>query len=157
MLKLSYMNAAKKMTRRMTRRMIPTRRRIRMMTRRMIRKMTRRMTIRITRRMTRRRRVTRWMTRIANRESAWPIVKVKHTWVGSCWDIQGRGYSGEGLLGYSGEGLLGYSAPLGSTLNFSHYEEGCTYSAVVTATVLQDSWFFCLDVPDVSKVRSRPG
>ena len=63
-------------------------------------------------------------------------MKVKHTWVGSCWDIQGRGYSGEGLLGYSGEGLLGYSAPLGSTLNFSHYEEGCTCSAVVTATVL---------------------
>ena len=39
--------------------------------------------------------------------------------------------------------------PLGSSLNFSHYEEGCTYSAVVTATVLLTR------VPDFLSGRTR--
>jgi hypothetical protein len=39
--------------------------------------------------------------------------------------------------------------PLGSSFNFAHYEEGCTYSAVVTATVLLTR------IPDFLSGRTR--
>ena len=49
--------------------------------------------------------------------------------------------SSAGGLGEGGGGVKVsrgpiWEVPLRSSLNFSHYEEGCTYSAVVTATVL---------------------
>ena len=62
--------------------------------------------------------------------------------------------SSAGGLGEGGGGVKVsrgpiWEVPLRSSLNFSHYEEGCTYSAVVTATVLLTR------IPDFLSGRTR--